>query len=78
VSVVRRKIDFALAGHMARRKDGGRPRHDRSHDRRGDKRRGRDKKRGRAERNHESRDRPRAGKGAGRNHHGGRPKKKRR
>jgi len=80
VSVVRRKIDFALAGHMARRKpgaDGGRP--DRRRQGR-DKARGRDghpdrdrkpdKQRGRPDRNR--------GKTQARNRPGGRPKKKRR
>ena len=85
VSVVRRKIDFALAGHMARRKegkhgkhgkdgkdgkDGGeRARHDRGHDRR----RGKDKKRPQPER-HERK----GAKGERRNRPGNPPKKKRR
>jgi ribonuclease R len=70
VSVVRRKIDFALAGHMARRKEGGeRSRHDRGHDRRP----GRDKKRSQPPR-HERK----GAKGDRRNRAAARPKKKRR
>jgi ribonuclease R len=82
VSVVRRKIDFALAGHMARRKDGESPRHDRGRDGARDRRRGRDRdrKKSRPERHdrHGKNDR-RQGKGGGpRNRPPGRPKKKKR
>jgi ribonuclease R len=70
VSVVRRKIDFALAGHMARRKQGAdRARPDRGHDRR----RGKDKKRAQPER-HERK----SAKTDRRNRPASRPKKKRR